>query len=415
MDLLTLRAAAGGGTIDGQEAGRLVAAGFTLLQRSATLVRALVGKRAAVLIPSSPQFFVGLAASEGRGAVLVNPLASPVEIAFQLRDADVGAVFTITSLAARLPERTVHVLLDEAPAFATVVAADGATARVDLGSHFGLVVEGDADMPGRDEECAIVYTSAMEGRSLGAILTHRNLLLNARQTVEAAANTAADRVLAVLPFAHLFGLTVSAVAPLLAGAQVITMPRFNPIAAVNLIARERITEIVGVPGIFSAMLTAIDRRGGGLRVESLRLCICGGAPLSVELQERWAAVTGVELRQGYGLTEASPVALFNRVDRPNGRGTLGVPMPGVRVTVRDPTSAVELPVGAEGEICIAGDTVFRGYVRARGTVDEGRRREASGLRMRDGWLCTGDLGARLNDGSIVFRGSLDRDVHPPPL
>ncbi|MFN0100389.1 MAG: AMP-binding protein [Gemmatimonadaceae bacterium] len=394
MDLLTLRAAAGGGTLDGQPAGALVAAGFTLLQRSAPVVRALAGRRAAVLVPASPQFLVALAASDGRGAVLINPLAAPAEVAAQLRDANVGAVFTVRALANRLPAGTMHVLLDDAPTTATVVAADGTTNTVDLGSHFGLSLEGDADSPGRDEECAIVYTSAMEGTPLGAVLTHRNLMANARQAVEAAHNSVDDHVLALLPFAHLFGLTVSAMAPLFVGARVTTMARFNPLVAVDLLESEEVTELVGVPAVFAGLLAAIERRGGRLRAPALRLCVCGGAPLPLALQERWAAATGVELRQGYGLTEASPVALFNRVDRANARGTLGWPFPGVQVTIREPETNRECPVGVLGEICIAGDTVFRGYVRNGG----------AGLRVLDGWLHSGDLGRQRDDGSIEFHG-----------
>jgi len=407
MDLLTLRVAAGGGSIDGLESSRLVAAGFTLLQRSAVLVRALAGRRAALLLPTSPQFFVALAAADGRGAVLINPLAAPAEVAFQLADANVGAVFTVGSLAGALPPGTAHVLLDEAPSFATVIAADGAPQRVDLGSHFGLALEGDVDAPGREEECAIVYTSAMSGSPSGAILTHRNLLANARQTVTAAGNTREDHLLAVLPFAHLFGLTVSANAPLIAGARVTTMPRFNPLAAIDIMEREAITEIVGVPAIFASMLAAIERRGGALRAEALRLCICGGAPLSLELQERWTEATGVELRQGYGLTEASPVALFNRTDQPNRRGTLGVPFPGVRVSVRDPETDSEMADGEEGEIRIAGETVFLGYVGESAPTESARTGDgihATGLRIIDGWLCTGDRGKRHSDGSFEFRG-----------
>lgn len=393
MDLLTLRAAAGGGSIDGHPAASLVAAGFTLLQRSPVLVRALAGSRAAILLPTSPQFLVALAACDGRGAVLVNPLAAPPEVAYQLEDAKVGAVFTIGALTKRLPPGTVTVLLDEAPATATVIAADGSSARVDLGSHFGLDVEGDADAPGRDEECAIVYTSGMAGRALGAILTHRNLITNARQTVQAAAFTPEDRVLAVLPFSHLFGLTTSGIAPLLAGARVATMARFNPVAAVDRLVTDGITTLVGVPAVFAAMLAAIERRET-FAAAALELCICGGAPLERALQDRWAEVTGVELRQGYGLTEASPVALFNRIDHPNRRGTLGLPFPGVRVSIRDPRHGGTVPVGSEGEICIAGDTVFRGYVSG----------DAQGLVVRDGWLHSGDRGVERPDGAIEFRG-----------
>jgi acyl-CoA synthetase (AMP-forming)/AMP-acid ligase II len=220
-----------------------------------------------------------------------------------------------------------------------------------------MSLEGDADAPGRDEEAAIVYTSAMAGIPLGAILTHENLLANARSTVVAAKNTSDDRVLAVLPFAHLFGLTVTAGAPLLAGGRVVTMAKFNPARAAELVASGAITEIVGVPTVFRAMAAAIEKRGEGVGV--LRLCICGGAPLSEAFQDRWATLTGVELRQGYGLTEAGPVCLFNGVDAPNQRSSLGRPFPGVEVDLRAPvaydalglaTESVDAHRDAEGEI-----------------------------------------------------------------
>jgi long-chain acyl-CoA synthetase len=378
FSLLPLALAARGGRVDDFEVQQLVAAGLTLLQRSAALVRALSGKRSAILLPTSPQFFVALSASEGRGAVLINPLASGYEIAHQLRDANAGAVFTVTSLAAQLPPDVTVVLLDEAPRSARVVS-NGTTRDIDLGSHVGLSLEGDPDTAGSDDEAAIVYTSAMEGTPLGAILSHANLLANARSTVIAAGNTESDSVLAVLPLSHLFGLTVSANAPLLAGGRVTTMPRFNPARAVELIEAGGITELVGVPAVFRALLSAMERRGTGA-VGDLRLCICGGSPLPGELQDRWADATGVELRQGYGLTEAAPVCLFNRVDRPNARGTLGVPFPGVDVEIRD------------GEICVRGANVFRGYV-SNGDA---------GLRVADGWLHTGDAGHRNTGGTISF-------------
>lgn len=401
--LLPLAIAAQDGRVDDFETQQLVAAGLTLLQRSVAIVRALSGKRSAILLPTSPAFVVALAASEGRAAVLINPLASPSEISYQLTDANVGAVFTTSALAARVPDSVVRVLLDDAPRTARVLA-DGASRDVDLGSHVGLSVEGSSDEPGSDEDFVIVYTSAMAGEPLGAILTHRNLLANARAAIDAIGNDANDRVLALLPFSHLFGLTVTGHAPLLAGGRVITMPKFSATRVVERLAAGEVTEIVGVPAIFRAVLAAVERRGGSLPTDRLRVCLCGGAPLGVELQDRWAERTGVELRQGYGLTEASPVCLFNRIDRPNVRGSLGVPFPGVDVELRAPilfdeagcaqsTSDSE-PAFDEGEICVRGANVFRGYVGDRST----------GLVVRDGWLHTGDLGRRSGDGTIAFSG-----------
>jgi long-chain acyl-CoA synthetase len=414
LALLPLALAAGGGRIgtagtdpsDFFEAQQLVAAGLTLLQRSAPLVRALSGRRSAILLPTSPAFLTALSASEGRGAVLVNPLAAPAEIAFQIRDANVGAVFTTSALAPRLPADVAMVLLDDAPRMARVVVA-GAMREVDLGSHHGLSLEGERDAEGRDEEAAIVYTSAMRGTPLGAVLTHRNLLANARSTVEALAVVPDDHVLALLPFAHLFGLTVTGSAPLLVGARVSTMERFHPVRAAELLGTDGITTVVGVPAVFHSLLGAIERRGIDLRASPLRLIVCGGAPLPIALQERWAEVTGVEMRQGYGLTEASPVSLFNRVDRPNVRGSLGVPFPGVDVAILPPTDYGSATDGPDarvaplrddeaGEIAVRGASVFRGYLRAG----------AAGLPRRGDWLMTGDRGVRSGDGSIRFLGVL---------
>lgn len=382
FSLLPLAVAAHGGFVDDFEIQQLVAAGLTLLQRSAPVARALSGKRSAILLPTTPQFFVALAASEGRGAVLINPLASPYEIAYQIVDANVGAVFTDAALAEKLPAEVARVLLDDAPRKATVLV-QGVARDVDLGSHLGLLLEGEQDAAGSDEEAAIVYTSAMEGLPLGAMLSHRNLLANARATGDACGNGSGDTVLALLPFAHLFGLTATAVAPLLAGARVVTMARFSPGKAADLLASGDVTEIVGVPTVFRALLGAMER-AGLRRLGGLRLCVCGGAPLDVALQDRWADATGVELRQGYGLTEAGPVCLFNRADRPNARGALGVALPGVEVRT------------ADGEICIRGHNVFRGYVS----------RGEAGLRVEHGWLHTGDRGTIGSDGNVAFDGVL---------
>jgi len=221
------------------------------------------------------------------------------------------------------------------------------------------------------------------------------------------AQTADDDVLALLPFSHLFALTVTCDAPLLRGARVRTMDRFHPVRAAELLA-DGVTEVVGVPAVFNAMLGAIERRGVDLHGSALRVCICGGAVLPRELQDRWADVTGVELRQGYGLTEAAPVCLFNRVDRPNVRGTLGLPFPDVDVAIMSPAEYVKphdtrdvgatkpLPDGTPGEICVRGENVSPGYLGD--SID--------GLPRRGNWLCTGDEGVRNADGTIAFLGLL---------
>ena len=405
LGLFPIAIAAGHGTVDGFEIGQLVAAGLTLLQRSAPLVRALHRHRAGVLLPTTPAFFTALAASEGRGAVLINPLAAAPEVGYQIADAGVGAVFTSRELAAKLPGGFPCVLLDDAPRSARVVI-DGRSRDVDLGSHHGLSLEGETDAPGSTEEAVVVYTSALAGIALGAVVTHQNLLSNARATVDAAVMTPHEHALALLPFAHLFGLVVSGAAPLLGGGSVTTMPRFNPLEVIDLLESAPISLLVGVPSVFAAVVALLEKRGSAPRLRSaeLRLAICGGAPLAVSLQDRWHALTGIELRQGYGLTEAGPVCLFNAVDRPNRRGTLGVPFPTVRVSVRAADDDRELADGDEGEICVAGPNVSPGYVNAAAHAATSDEPWAGGLRRAGEWLRTSDRGVRNRGGSFAFRG-----------
>ena len=175
MDTLALRLAAAGGRVDDLPASQLVAAGFTLLQRSAPLVRALAGRRAGLLLAPSPAWVVAVAASDGRGAVLLDPSSDAVSLGARIAATDVGAVFTVQAAAPLLPPGLLYVCLDDAPATATVVSTEGTATRVDLGSHFPLTIEGATDVPGRDEECLV-------GDGAVGILTHRALLQRADWT-----------------------------------------------------------------------------------------------------------------------------------------------------------------------------------------------------------------------------------------
>lgn len=394
LSLLSFAVASGGGILDHVEAQQWVAAGHTLLTRSAPLVRTLAGGRSAILLPPGGPFLSALASSDGRGAVLVNPLASRSAIVRQLRDARVTVVFTNFALSTLLPPGFAHVLMDEAPLRARVLIGDR-DQSVDLGSHFGLDIAGSMDTPGSDEEAVIVYTSAMAGTPLGAILSHGNILANARASADAMGDNPRDHCLAALPFAHLFGLIVCTCSPLLMGGRVTTMDRFHPGRALDIIEQQDVTRFMGVPSMYAAMLNVIARRGSKqFPAHKLRLCFVGGAPVPHSLQDAWFDATGVELRQGYGLTEAAPAALLSRFDTTNERGTMGTAIRGTEVTIRDPLSGLELPNECEGEICVRGPHVFRGYVSGG----------EHGLQIRDSWLRTGDLGVRHSNSTISFRG-----------
>lgn len=183
LALFPLAIAAAGGHVDEFEAQQLVAAGLTLKQRSVPLVKALATGRSALLLPASAAWLVALAASDGAGALVVDPHCSDDDIASQLADANVRAVFTLEAMAGRVPDVPTIVLLDDAPARARVVSGVR-TVDVDLGSHHGLELEGDQTADGRDEECVLLYLRE-PGVSRRITLTHRDLLSAAREAAAA--------------------------------------------------------------------------------------------------------------------------------------------------------------------------------------------------------------------------------------
>jgi long-chain acyl-CoA synthetase len=349
------------------------------------------GQRVGLRLPNMPAFpavAYGLMRAGAR-LVMLNPQYSPRETAEVLEDSAATAVVTTDALRPLLPPGVRTVLLDDLP-LAVSVAGPAPPERIPLEPAGAPPVS----LPRSGDESVIVYTAATRGRARGARLSTANLEANLRSTVQAMRLTPDDRVLAILPYIHLFGFTVTLNAPLAAGAAVIPVERFNPLRALELLEEYSATVVCGVPGIYAALLVAAERRG---RAEHrLRVAISGGSPLALELGRRWEQVFGIPLREGYGLTEASPVCLFNRADRPNGPGTLGFPFPGVEISIRD-CAGVDLTTGEVGEICVRGENVFHGY------LDEGGRSPSD---FHGDWLRTGDLGNFEADGRVRYRGLL---------
>jgi long-chain acyl-CoA synthetase len=319
----------------------------------------------------------------GGSAVLLNPVNSRRENAEQIADASVSAVLTTTRLQGLLPDDVYRVVLDEEGGLDRVAEPTLIEPRVSAGRFERI---------GPSSEAVVIFTAAMRGRARGARLTHRNLASNLLATIEAKQLRPTDRVLAVLPFAHAFGLTVCLNASLAAGATVLPVERFQPAAVLDLIGGAGATVLAGVPAMFRALVVTAERVG--VPAHHLRVTLCGGAPMSLDLARRWQELFGIPLRQGYGLTEAAPVCLFNRLDRPNRIGTLGSTFPGVEVSIRGPEYD-ELPDGEVGELCVRGANVFPGYL------------DAGPSPIRDGWLYTGDLASR-REGVVHFHGTVKK-------
>lgn len=262
LSLTPFALAANGGRVDGHSASRLVAAGLGVLQRSAALVSALSGRRSGIFLPPSHRVVTALAASDGRAAVLLN-----ADVLSQLAPHDVGAVFTLASLADRLPEGMTRVLVDEAPEEVRVVWPGGDRV-IPLTSHDALDLAGDPDVDGAREPVVADPD--------GLVTTHRQLLSSARNLATQRSLGGGDHLLAVSPWTTSRGLMTGLVAPLVAGASVSCMQEFDPATAADLIERGEITGVVAHAEAWVSLATYLRDRGTPLAAPALRLRLVDG-------------------------------------------------------------------------------------------------------------------------------------------
>ncbi len=249
----------------------------------------------------------------------------------------------------------------------------------------------------RRDVAVLQYTGGTTGVPKGAMLTHANLMANAHQVQAWFTGVALgeERMLAVLPFFHVFAMTVVLNMGLAVGAELIMLPRFDTAQVLKTIARRKATLLPGVPTMYKALLSHPDVARYPLR--SIRFCISGGAPLPMELKRQFEEVTGCVLVEGYGLSEASPVCACNPLSGMNKEGSIGLPLPGIMMEIRaldDPDRV--LPPGEKGQLVLAGPNVMAGYWNK----DEESRHTIVG-----GWLFTGDVGIMDEDGYVFL---LDR-------
>ncbi|TCT03471.1 long-chain-fatty-acid--CoA ligase [Aquabacter spiritensis] len=246
-----------------------------------------------------------------------------------------------------------------------------------------------------DVDLAVLqYTGGTTGIPKGAQLTHANVSANAIQVIRhvACLREGAERILGVLPLFHVFAMTNVMNIPIMIGAEIILVPRFNLADLIATIARERPTVFPGVPTLFAALANC-----PGLRTEqlaSLHLGVSGGAPLPAEVRQRFEALSGCRLVEGYGLSETSPVLTANP---PNGvikDGSVGTPVPGTVIEIRDLVDPRRLMgVGEKGEVCARGPQVMRAYWRAP---------QESEAAFIEGAFRTGDVGYLDEDGYLFL-------------
>ncbi len=241
-----------------------------------------------------------------------------------------------------------------------------------------------------DDLAVLQYTGGTTGLSKGAMLTHRNLLANAMQTRcwTPNAREAQEITLCVAPFFHSYGATVGMNLSIYVAATMVLVPRFKASDVVKTIRQYHPTLFPGIPTMYLALLREVGKHTDYLG--SIKYCISGAAPLPAKVQADFENVTGGKLVEGYGLSEASPVTHCNPLTENRRNGSIGLPLADVDCRILDPDTGKEMPVGEIGEIMVKGPNIMQGYWN--------RDEETKAIFTEDGWMRTGDLGRRDEDG-----------------
>ncbi len=374
------------------------------------------GDRIGLLLPNCPAYpilFFG-ALMAGLTVVNFNPLYTPRELEAQARDAGLRLLATL-DLVATYPKAAA--LLEAGVVERLIVCPFADMLPPAKKLLFGLLKGKDRAAPPRDAKhiwlpdlqqsgaptpvhidpatdiAVLQYTGGTSGTPKGAMLSHANLYANAVQGNWWFHQTrpGQERVLAVLPFFHVFAMTTVLLFGIRAGAEIIMLPRFELKQAVRTISRRKPTFMPGVPTMFNA----IAGFSGKADLTSIRYCISGGAPLPAEVKARFEARTGCVVVEGYGLTETSPCVICNPPDGLNKTGSIGIPMTATEVELRDPADPIRtVPQGARGEVCIRGPQVMLGYWN--------RPADTASSMTPDGWFRTADIATMDEDGYIFI-------------
>lgn len=344
------------------------------------------GDRILMNIGNTPEFIYTLFAAfqVGATAVLTNPAARRFELYHDCEASSPRIV--ITDLAGidnfKIEDRW---FVDPAK----ILVAEKNSSRLNVSDIvLGEEALRDSEMVEEGHAAVIIFTSAMDGDSLGAMMTHGGIGKGARAACELFVDRT-DVFLAPLPLYHSFGLLVGLFVPLSRSVPLHLVERFSPRQLLSLLLGHRITVFCGVPSMFDIMNKVVP---DGTVFPGVKAWISGGEALSTKLQATMRERFGMDIRQGYGLTEASPIVTWNMLHLPNKPGSVGVPMPYNEVrTVSEPASG---PQG-EGEVLVKGSNVIPAYFRNPQKTAEF---------IHEGWLRTGDTGRMDEDGYLYITG-----------
>ena len=346
----------------------------------------------AILSPNLPEYPVAFhaVATLGGATTTINPLYTAEEIGAQLRDAGAKLLLTVPQLLDRAREAAAGTLVKEIFVFGE---AEGAT-------PFASLLSGSADdvpevsINAREDVVALPYSSGTTGVAKGVMLTHRNIVSNLCQFKAAGYEWGDETLICVLPMFHIYGLVAITNFGLYCGSTIVTMPRFDLEQVLGAMQDYRVTTAHLVPPIVLALSKhpLVERYD----LSSVKTLFSGAAPLGKQLSRAVCERLGCSILQGYGMTETSPVTHLTTLERSK-HGSVGLPVSNTECKIVCLETGAELGPGAEGEICVRGPQVMKGYLNrpdaTAATIDE------------EGWLHTGDIGRADDEGffSIVDR------------
>src|SRR6185295_6860930 len=339
------------------------------------------GDVVSLLLPNSVEYVIAYFACWQIGALAgpINSLLKSQEIAYVISNSEARALLVNSEFLPLL-----ETIRDELTTLQAIIKFDdeaGASREQTTGSN--PTAEIDAD-----HEAIIIYTSGTTGKPKGCLLTHCNVIANARQISGWLGFTENDRLLTMMPLFHMNAVSVTTMAALYAGGSTVVSQKFSASRFWQIISDYQITSFGSVATMLSMLLTAYpDGVPEGLKTDQLRFAMCGSAPVPAEVMQRFEKTFNCLVIEGYGLSESTCRSTFNPPDQRRRAGSCGMPI-GNEMRVVDEEDN-EVPDGELGEIVMRGENILKGYYR---------NEEATAIAFRNGWFHTGDIGYRDQDG-----------------
>ncbi|WP_079529352.1 fatty acid--CoA ligase family protein [Halobacillus hunanensis] len=361
------------------------------------------GDHIALVSGNSPMFMIGLygALRVGATVIPINPTYTAEEMRYILKNGDVKAVMTMDVLMGKFEQMDDDLEISHYFVAETKIGNAESSLSEKMKSFTKTVEEGDLSFSkpelSEDHVAVILYTSGTTGKPKGAMLTHKNLYSNAKDVADYLNYSQGDRVIATLPMFHVFCLTVALNAPLMNGGTVLIVPKFSPQEVFEIASTQKATIFAGVPTMYNYL--AQTGSGQTEAFKHMRICVSGGSSMPVALLNKFEEQFNVQISEGYGLSEASPVTAFNPLDRPRKPGSIGTNIVHVENKVVDELGE-ELPPGEVGELIVRGPNVMKGYYNMP---------EETAVTLRDGWLYTGDM-ARMDDEGYLYIVDRKKDM-----